>query len=300
MFTVYTPTLEKIGPIERYTSMQWRRRYTGAGEFELHMPYNPFLTPEYIIRNGNESGIIESVAITYDPENGTTAEVHGRFLLGYLARRIVLNAVNMNDTPETIIKAIVSDNLRGIDFTVEASQGFTGVMTYENQYGNLLEEIEAIAEFAEMGIKVDFDRVFKVYKGLDRSVLQSTNSRAIFSRSFENVLTSEYYVDTTAAVNVVTDGVNTIGSTTGIDRREGYAQENLELAFIRESESFTAELNPYGNLRYKTDYDLGDLVTVKAFGLTINCRIIEINEIYEDEGFKLEILFGYERVMKLG
>ncbi len=300
MFIVYTPTLVRLGPIERYSSMQWRRRYRGAGDFELHMPYNSLLVPENIIRNGDEAGIIESVTISHDEENGTMAEVHGRFLIGYLARRIILDAVSMTDTPETIIKAIVSDNLRGIDFTIESSQSFTGSMIYENQYGNLLEEIEAIADFAELGIKVDFDRVFKVYEGLDRSTLQSTNPRAIFSRSFENLLSSEYYVDTTSAVNVVTDGTNTIGSATGIDRREGYAKDNLELALMREPESFTAELNPYGNLRYKTDYDLGDIVTIKEFALTVNTRIIEINEIYEDEGFKLEITFGYERVMKLG
>ena len=54
-----------------------------------------------------------------------------------------------------------------------------------------------------------------------------------------------------------------------------------------------------GNLNYKTDYDLGDVVTVLDMGLRADARITEIKEIYESGGLQLELTLGYERVIKI-
>ena len=88
MFTVYSAELVPLGVVESYSSMQWTRRYSKAGWFELHLPPNEFLVPENIIRNSNEAGVIESVNVTLS-DSGLMSEVRGRFLISYLDRRII-------------------------------------------------------------------------------------------------------------------------------------------------------------------------------------------------------------------
>ena len=58
--------------------------------------------------------------------------------------------------------------------------------------------------------------------------------------------------------------------------------------------SFDAEVNPHGNLRYKVDFDLGQMVTVlsKKWGVTLSARITEIEESYDASGQSLNIVFG--------
>ncbi|MED4461870.1 siphovirus ReqiPepy6 Gp37-like family protein [Metabacillus fastidiosus] len=48
---------------------------------------------------------------------------------------------------------------------------------------------------------------------------------------------------------------------------------------------------------YEKDYNLGDIVTVqsKDWGVTLDTRITEIKEIYEQSGFKIEAVFGNDR-----
>lgn len=338
MFEVYAPDLTLLGIIEKYNSMQWLRRYTASGQFELHCPYNALLAPENIIRNGNEAGIIESVMINNTPEQGIMAEVHGRLMLGLLSRRIIWGLAAYRMTAENVIRQLVINNTSGdrtLGITVAAAQGYTGNIDYQNSYGNLLNEISAIAEFAGLGVDVSFPgKVFSVYKGLDRTSSQSVNPRAIFSQRFENVLSSQYSIDRKSYKNVALiagqgEGeerlIATVGTVIGLDRHELFVDArdigpgtidepiseptqllmlaqrgNEKLSENKISEAFTANVDPQGNLKYKTDYDLGDIVTVKDFSLSADARITEIKEIYEDGGMMLELTLGYERVMRIG
>ena len=51
---------------------------------------------------------------------------------------------------------------------------------------------------------------------------------------------------------------------------------------------------PEVNFKYKRDYDLGDIVTVnkKAWGIKMEKRITEIQEVYENGGFQIVPTFG--------
>ena len=59
-------------------------------------------------------------------------------------------------------------------------------------------------------------------------------------------------------------------------------------------ECLEATTLPFVNFAYKTDYDLGDIVTVnkKAWSLEMDKRITEIQEIYENGGFSIVPTFG--------
>lgn len=144
MLTVYAPDLTPLGLIENYSSLQWVRRYSKTGQFELHIPYNELIKPENIIRKGDEAAVIESVKITNTFESGAVMEVLGRFLSAYLARRILWEPETITDTPENVIRKIVADNLRGLPLTV-AEPSTTGEnIDYGSSYTNLLEEVESI------------------------------------------------------------------------------------------------------------------------------------------------------------
>ena len=77
-------------------------------------------------------------------------------------------------------------------------------------------------------------------------------------------------------------------------------QGKTALANAPISESFTAEVNPYGNLKYKTHYDLGDIITVssKRWGVQVDARITEITEVYGADGETLELTLGYQESIK--
>lgn len=312
----------------------------GAFELEMPYDKSVFneLKCENLIRHGNEAGIIEYVRLSTD-ESGENIVCGGRFLLGYAARRLVLGTVSIAAPAETVMTQLVTDSMTGggrafAGLTVAATQGRGTAMDYQAANANLLAEIESISMLSGLGVTIDTDgsgMIFKVLQGVDRTAEQNANPRAIFSAEFENVLTQEYDIDTgdsgTVAI-VATDKdsiVETVGTATGRLRREIYVaasgldkdengnalneaqkralmqqQGKTALANAPISESFTAEVNPYGNLKYKTHYDLGDIITVssKRWGVQVDARITEITEVYGADGEMLELTLGYQESIK--
>ena len=312
----------------------------GAFELEMPYDKTVFneLKCENLIRHENEAGIIEYVRLSTD-ESGENIVCGGRFLLGYAARRLVLGTVSIAAPAETVMTQLVTDSMTGggrafTGLTVAATQGRGTAMDYQATNANLLAEIESISMLSGLGVTIDTDgsgMIFKVLQGVDRTAEQNTNPRAIFSAEFENVLAQEYDIDTgdsgTVAI-VATDKdsiVETVGTATGRLRREIYVaasgldkdengnalneaqkralmqqQGKTALANAPISESFTAEVNPYGNLKYKTHYDLGDIITVssKRWGVQVDARITEITEVYGADGETLELTLGYQESIK--
>ncbi|HCL4466704.1 TPA: siphovirus ReqiPepy6 Gp37-like family protein [Clostridium botulinum] len=67
-----------------------------------------------------------------------------------------------------------------------------------------------------------------------------------------------------------------------------------KLEECQEIQTFDSKINTQGNNVYKKDYDLGDIVTVidKKWGIRIDTRITEIEEIYEEKGLEVNVVFG--------
>ena len=66
------------------------------------------------------------------------------------------------------------------------------------------------------------------------------------------------------------------------------------LAECKDIKTFESKINTRGNNVYKVDYDLGDIVTIsdKKWGLTIDTRITEIEEVYESGTVAINPTFG--------
>ena len=67
-----------------------------------------------------------------------------------------------------------------------------------------------------------------------------------------------------------------------------------KLGETKKVQTFSGKVNTNGNNVYKKDYDLGDIVTVldKKWGVTIDTRITEIEEVYEVGGLQINPTFG--------
>lgn len=86
--------------------------------------------------------------------------------------------------------------------TLGKRKGLGRTRTMQITGKNLLDKIYELCKEDELSISLyyDFDNdklVFEVWKGLNRSDLQTENTWAVFSRNFENILNDEYSTDET-------------------------------------------------------------------------------------------------------
>ena len=344
---IFDPSLNFVGLLDNFTSLQWMRRYAKCGDFELHCSLNPdnlaLLARGNIVwkKDDPEAGYIEFRQMAQDTEGKETLVIKGKFISGYLGRRIIWGQEILQATAESAMRTLVTKN--GITPTdpnriipnliLGSLGGFLQTVNYQTSYKNLLDEIENLCGLSELGYRVSLDiltskLVFKAYEGLDRSVNQIVNPRAIFSKEFENILTQQYTDSlnnfrNTALVGGMGEGAArklvAIGSSVGLDRFEMFDDAkdltnvvnevtltdpeytatlvdrgNSKLAETQEIQTFDSTINLNSNLVYKTDFDLGDIITCvsKKWGLTLDTRITEIKEIYEEAGPSINVTFG--------
>lgn len=221
---------------------------------------------------------------------------------------------------DAIINPAIED--RKINNFILAS--FETSETIEAQYTgkNLYTVISDICLQYGLGFKITLNDsnqfVFSLYKGVDRSYDQETNPYIVFSDQYDNLINAEYQND---AKNLVT-AVLAAGEGEGIDRKivwvtseanptgllryefyddsrntssnsgeipeEEYLNQLAELgrANLTTYEStFGGEAN-FSGINYKTDVNIGDIVTIEntRLGIALNARIIEIIESIDASG----------------
>ena len=173
---------------------------------------------------------------------------------------------------------------------------------------------------------------FDIYEGRNLTANQKINPPAIFANEFENVFEQEYMEISNNFKNVALiagegGGANrqliTVGDDNGLNRYELFvdardlqstinedgeevtipANEYKELLINRgklklleheKIETFESKINVLGNLRYREDFDLGDIVTVtnKRWSVTKDSRITEVEEVYETNKTSINVTFG--------
>lgn len=211
-------------------------------------------------------------------------------------------------------------------------KGLGEQITLQVSYKELYTYLTKLSACSNLGFRIrgDFKEkkyYFEVYEGKDHSKNQRGNKRVIFSEIYRNLNKATYTTNsqnykTHAVVFGDGEGVNrTILEATiepdavGWQRREvmvdarDISRDNLtdeqylealmqrgkeKLAEYGIVECLEAVTLPNMNFTYKEDYDLGDIVTVnkKAWGITMDKRITEIQEIYENGGLSIVPSFG--------
>lgn len=272
---------------------------------------------DYLIITGNDCRKILSQRIVWTQTNfsGTVEN--------YIRKLITDNIVSPSITARRI------DN-----FKLGASVGLTERIEQQATYDALDEKIIELCQTYGYGSKVTLDTDtgifrFDLYVGLDRSYNQSVNDYVVFSSDFDNIISSIYKTDASEYKNVALVGGEgegasrkrvTVGEYSGLSRYEVFVDaksvstdteegqtidyddalksQGLEkLSEHRVTTSFDGEVEPNHSYKYKTDYQLGDIVQVRNdYGIEASARITEVIETWDDDGYSVIPTFEYVEV----
>lgn len=312
-----------LGTIENQTSLIWTRRYQKPGSFELYAPITDknrkLLSRGNLIfkKGSNEAGVIEDF-ILEESNIKNQITVKGRFLSSYMDRRLIKSTITFSGTVEEAMRMLISSVETIPKVEMGELQGFEETVSFQVTYKNLLSYIEKLAKSANLGFRFrpDFNDkkiYFEVYRGIEKTVSAGITQRVIFSESYNNLNNASYRENDQAYKNVAYVGGEgegeertyvTVGEAEGLELREIFVdakdirsdglsdEEYKDLLRQRGYEalnenaltkSFECETRAEGNYKYKVDYDLGDIVTVKKRGweITEDECLTEIQEIYE-------------------
>lgn len=274
-----------------------------------------------------ESGIVENIAID-DTVNEITAS--GRFLSSLMDRRAIKTVINFNGKTEVGMRKLVQTVTQIPFLQLGELKGYTDTVRFQVSYKELYTYMCKLAKYSNLGfiIRADFKAkafYFEVYQGVDRTKDQRVRSQVTFSEIHKNLNGATYVFNnqstkTCAIVAGEGEGTDrtlvTVGGGSGWDLREvivdardvqkddGMSQTeyldtlrqkgNEKLAEYGIIEAIEAQTLPFVNYKYREDYDLGDIVTVEKemWGLKMNKRITEVQEIYENGGFTIVPTFG--------
>lgn len=160
--------------------------------------------------------------------------------------------------------------------------------------------------------------MFDTYSGRDLTAGQTISPPVNFSPEFGNIHVQEFIdslIDFGNYAFVAGQGegaereiVTVGGETSGLDKHvifvdardvdnapDLFSRGEAKLAERQRVLSFQSEVLTVGPFVYQQDWEVGDLVTVqnKSWGLTMDSRVTEVEEIYEAGGFRLNVTFGY-------
>lgn len=280
------------------------------------------------IRGAVEAGVVEDVLNTDGIE---TSEIvrKGRFLEAYMDRRLVKKTVNFNGKVEVAMRQLLQGVVPIPLVELGTLQGYTETVRFQVTMKNLLTYQGKLARSGALGFRFrpDFRRkkiLFEVYKGKNRGSGQRDYKRVTFSERYDNINNAQYaYNNQNLRTKAIIGGEGEgsarvyveIGGGEGLDLREIFVDakdiqkedmtdeeykealkqrgyESLEENAV--NESFECETGADINFHYKKDYDLGDIVTInkKLWGIKMDQRITEIQEVYENGGMRIVPVMG--------
>jgi hypothetical protein len=328
---VFDNNRQLIGVVESFQYFRWTRRYSRPGSFELKAigstdNANLLKIGNYIWKSDDtELGMIERIELNQDEKETITAS--GRFATALLDRRIVWGTEVLNGDISPCIGQLIANHLinpseadRAITYVAFGVTALGINVKTQVSYKNLLDTVTELCDATDVGIRTTFTPKTGV---LVMNLYQGGATQAVFAREYENLISQNFiqsvtdYADT-ALIGGQGEGADrvlaTINGASGEERREIFIDArdlnaddfgaDYESALVYRGQTkiaehaevnvLDAEINSRGNLVYKTDYDLGDIVTVHArrWGVSMNVRITEITESYDESGLALDVVFG--------
>ena len=288
----------------------------------------PYLKKDnFITRDDDDSiMIIDGIRIATDAENGDFFIVTGSSAESVLKRRVfdkpfsISYSGALNQVIQRMLNYFTGDRslfvliapYPRIDNYVIAQ--FTGV--------SLFDAIMSVLQPLGISFKLVMNSSINI---MQIQLYQGGEVNVEFSPDFDNLINSNYITDYTNFANyayIAGEGEgdqrrvlgmkNAATEPTGYSRREVYVDardissnggeipdnEYEEMLNHRGQEkfaedyslveSFDAEINPNNPFEYKTDYNLGDIVTItNEYGITSKPRIVEIIESWDETGYNV-------------
>ncbi len=211
---------------DSFSSLLWDIEYYKCGAFEVYIAASPrnieiFQTGRIVGRDDDKEhfGLIESVELETDAEDGDYLIIKGRFLMCLLERRIIYPTFNFTKlvSYSQIIMNVVQYNactsgirkLPGLIVGCSSGNCWNVKTKLQVSYDNLMEWVYTICEKigGTANIRLSktnneqYEMVFKLSQGTDRSILQEINPHIIFSDRYNNLLSFTYFTDTSVKKN---------------------------------------------------------------------------------------------------
>lgn len=314
-------TRKLIGIIDTAYSIIWHTEYYGSGKLEIACAFseemrNMLQIGYYVTRRGEkQAAIIEALEFINDTINGARIIASGRMLKSILDRRIAYD-YNVNLHQMTPVKmrgrlaAAVQNVIRtqaGADaapyrqmgVVIGSDGGITTTITADSQegeessrqstYKNLLKFTDNVLQEFKCGslMRIDDDTleiIYDLYEGKDRSVGNTAgNIPLTFSQDFENLLNTDFEINTTylknfAVVGGEGEGLNRFfylyrpDTSTGLDRREMFVDaSNVNRKYMDGDEEKTYTTSDYITmLQGQAATELKELITTEVFNGEIN------------------------------
>lgn len=235
-------TLELIGVIDTAKSIIWHPVFFGVGDFEVYTKVTPesvsiLKAGNYVVRPDDiEIGIIESIEVTNDTQDGLMIVAAGRFAKSILDRRVIYRlsgtankATVLEGNVETNIRKLVSDNAIACAFDSKRNIPQLELGTLYNIPAIIVDENGAATQkqVAPENLLTYTDTMLKEYglsaivllederkklqytivRGVDRSVDNTAgNMPIIFSQDFDNLTASVYSFNNSASKNMALIG----------------------------------------------------------------------------------------------
>ena len=212
--------IDLVAVCDSFSSLLWDIEYYSCGAFEVYIAASPqnieiFKTGRIVGRDDDKEhfGIIETVKIETDAENGDYLTVSGRFLTSLLSRRIIYPAFSANNSScEGIVRSIIAlndissgvRNIPGLSMGTVTGNCWHKTMSLMVSYENLMDWIYLFCETigGSLNIRLDGDSMkCGLFQGTDRSIKQTENPHVIFSDSYNNLLSFSYLSDSSVKKN---------------------------------------------------------------------------------------------------
>lgn len=221
---------ETVGLIDQYYSLIWTHRFRGEGEFELELPPDPanrvLLQLGRYLQDPSDTSvlmIIERLEIDSNVEDGAKLKVKGRSLesiLHYHICQVVHNGeekVNQITLVQTVLlenlvnPTNVAQKIPGLDISQKAISIPKPNVELEQARlidgNNIYDLIDEVTEYYDIGwrIRPDYQTkkmIFEFYDGIDRSYAQTLYPWVVFSPSYDNLISTNYYISNEKYYNV--------------------------------------------------------------------------------------------------
>ncbi|MBQ6446477.1 MAG: siphovirus ReqiPepy6 Gp37-like family protein, partial [Bacillus sp. (in: Bacteria)] len=218
---IYDRLFNRIEFTDDFISLIWTDRYNDVGEFELVLPITENMTNIYkngyfVKRNDRENVCyIESIEKKYESSSGPQIKITGKDSINIANQRIIYNSHQYNKEASEIVREIFQDNLsypsdtlreihqiHGLFMTDEAESALLPKIEIETNHDPLLDKILEILKQFNVGLRsylysgptaaLDKVIVFEAFSGTDRSKVQKSNPRIIFSPKFDNLKSTTF------------------------------------------------------------------------------------------------------------
>lgn len=310
---------EVIGIIDTAQSVIWKTLYYGVGDFEVYAQATArnvelLAVGNYVTRLDNdEVGIIERIEVTFDILKGRMISATGRFAKSLLERRIIYalsgtqnKATILRGNVETSVRNLVSANMitssdakRNISIlSLGAAKNLPAVIVDKDgkatqkqvSCDNLLTYSDSLLKEYKYGAKItlssadDLKLQYNVFSGVNRSIDNTDgNEPIIFSQDYDNLIESEYALDTKTEKNVALIGgsgedldrfYSLLAEKSGLDRREIFVDAksiNRKYKNDGDTEEKTYSVAEYRKmLNAKGKQDLSAKVRTETFNGKVN------------------------------